>query len=134
MNTGVITASVVYCTECGTRTRVYASRNSKEHKIRYRECPSCRHKMVTKMRLGERQAVEEKWTPLSADERMKAARSARHVKLDEQAVKEIRYLHSTGEYTYRDLAFAYEVHMTTIGRALSKMYWKNVETPKSLVG
>ena len=89
--------------------------------------------MVTKMRLDERQAVEEEWTPLSVEDRMKAARSKRHVKLDEQAVKEIRYLHSTGEYTYRDLAFAYEVHMATIGRALSKTYWKNVETPKSLV-
>lgn len=86
------------------------------------------------MRLDVERAVEEEWTPLSVEDRIKAARSARHVKLDEQAVKEIRYLHSTGRYTYQDLALAYEVHITTIGRTLSRTYWKNVETPRSLVG
>ena len=44
--------------------------------------------MATKMRLDVERAVEEEWTPLSVEDRIKAARSARHVKLDEQAVKD----------------------------------------------
>ena len=134
MNVGVITASVVYCTKCGHRTNVYASRKTDGYKIRYRKCPECQNRMVTKMKLEEERAVEVEWIPLSQDERLKAARSKRNVKLDKRTVQEIRYLHSTGNYTYRDLSLAYEVHTSTIARALSKATWANVEVLKSLVG
>jgi hypothetical protein len=134
MNVGVITASVVYCTKCGHRTNVYASRNTEEHKIRYRKCPECQNRMVTKMKLGEERAVEVEWIPLSQAERLKAARARRTVKLDKRTVQEIRYLHSTGSYSYRDLSLAYEVNMSTIGRVLSKTTWADVEVLTSLVG
>lgn len=133
MNVGVITASVVYCTECGHRTNVYASRSTDEHKIRYRQCPKCQHRMVTKMKLGEQRAAEVTWTPLSLKERLKAARAKKTVKLNKRAVQEIRYLHSTGSYSYRDLSFAYEVHMSTIARALNGTTWGDIETLESLV-
>ena len=134
MNTGVITASVVYCTECGHRTNVYASRSTGGYKIRYRQCPKCHHRMVTKMKLEEEKAVEVEWTPLSKEERLKAARAKRTVKLDKRAVQEIRYLHSTGNYSYRDLSLAYDVHLSTIGRAMRRATWGEIEVLTSLVG
>lgn len=134
MNVGVITASVVYCTKCGHRSNVYASRITDGYKIRYRQCPKCHHRMVTKMKLGEERAVEDEWIPLNQGERLKAARSKRNVKLDKRAVQEIRYLHSTGNYSHRDLSLAYDVHLSTIGRALRKTTWGDVEVLESLVG
>ena len=131
---GPITASVVYCTECGHRSNVYASRMTDGHKIRYRHCPKCHHRMVTKMKLGEEQAVEVEWVPLSQEERLKAARAKRTVKLDKRAVQEIRYLHSTGNYSYRDLSLAYDVHMSTIGRAMRGTTWGDIEVLTSLAG
>ena len=86
------------------------------------------------MKLGEERAVEVEWIPLSQDERLKAARAKRTVKLDERAVQEIRYLHSTGNYSHRDLSLAYEVHMSTIRRALSGTTWGGIEVLTSLVG
>jgi hypothetical protein len=88
--------------------------------------------MVTKMKLGEENAVEAQWTPMSVEEKLKAARSKKTVKLNKRAVQEIKYLHSTGSYSYRDLSLAYEVHMSTIARVARGEYWTDVETPKSL--
>jgi hypothetical protein len=90
--------------------------------------------MVTKMKLGEEQAVEVEWIPLSQEERLKAARAKRTVKLDKRAVQEIRYLHSTGNYSYRDLSLAYDVHLSTIGRAMRGTTWGDIEVLTSLAG
>lgn len=76
--------------------------------------------------------MEEKpYVPLPPEERIKRARARRTTKLDEQAVKEIKYLWHNKINTYRDLALAYDVHYETIRRAV-KRGWADVETPRSL--
>ena len=131
---GLITASVVYCTECGHKTNVYASRRTDGYKIRYRQCPKCHHRMVTKMKLEEVKAGEVEWIPLTQAERLKAARAKRKHKLEERTVQEIKFLHSTGNYSYRDLSLAYDVHLSTIGRAMRGTTWGDVKALTSLVG
>lgn len=86
------------------------------------------------MKLEEVKAGEVEWIPLTQAERLKAARAKRKLKLDERTVQEIKFLHSTGNYSYRDLSLAYDVHLSTIGRAMRGTTWGDVEALTSLVG
>ena len=88
--------------------------------------------MVTTQDRSKPNSVEKPYIPLPQDERLRRIRARKTTKLDEQSVKEIKYLWHNKINTYGDLAIAYDVSKETIRRAV-KRGWRDIETPTSLL-
>ena len=129
------------CTECGhDATRVRCGTIAKDGitKRRYRKCPKCGVMFKTVQIVDGDDIGPERRVPYMTPEdliknRRDCARKAGQVKLTEEEVGEIRYLHKHKVFRPVDIAAQYGIsrhHVSELAR--NKRMWADVETPKSL--